>query len=305
MTWQSCVENCQLTVQTGTGTSLSQVSTLQYALFTDVHRNLAVVCIFYFATMITCVSHQLLFITSWLSFHRFASSFSVQIAPETTAIQRQSVKKVLAEVYGTENSDQWQQRRSEARIVGEEDESLNIPLDELVYGELGIDALATILDAVGVNKGDNFLDIGAGDGMLVTGASMLYPDFLEASIGAEIVPDLYERSLEFQSGLERLLEMNQSEENILLCPQTSLHLGNCYQPHDELKGIFSNTTLAVCFATAWCRGIPGRKLERLSEALGTDGVSELPAGARLVIIDGVLDHQRDGFDLKGELKFFW
>jgi|AntRauTorckE5430_2_1112549.scaffolds.fasta_scaffold09231_2 hypothetical protein len=255
--------------------------------------------------MITCFHHQLLLLNSLVFTFRFASSFSSQIAPETTVIQRQNVKKVLDEVYGTEHSDQWQQRRSEARIFGKEDASLQLPQDELVYGELGIDALATILDAVGVNEGDKFLDIGAGDGMLVTGASLLYPEFIKVSKGVEIVPDLHERSIVFQSRLEEFIEMDQSEEYIGMCPQTSLHLGNCYEPDHELKDIFSQTTLAVCFATAWCRGIPGRKLERLSEALGRNGLSPLPTGARLVTIDGVLDHRKDGFNLEGELKFYW
>jgi hypothetical protein len=237
----------------------------------------------------------------------FVSSFSTQrIAPETTTIQRRRVKKVLDEVYGTDNSDQWKQRRSEARSFGKEDESLdNIPQHELVYGELGLDALATIVDAVGIRKGDHFLDIGAGDGILVTGASMLYPDFLEASVGVEIVPDLYERSLDFQSRLEGALGTEQSEDNIQLCPQTSLHLGNCYEPDDELKETFAKTTLAVCFATTWSHGMPGRKLESLSQALGSNGVSELSSGARVVTIDGVLDHQRDGFEFEGELKLYW
>jgi len=257
--------------------------------------------------MIISVRVIFLSIIALLSFLGFVSSFSTQIAPETTAIQRQRVKKVLDEVYGTDNSDQWNQRRSEARSFGKEDESLNIPQHELVYGELGLDALATIIDAVGVRKGDHFLDIGAGDGILVTGASMLYPEFLEASVGVEIVPDLYERSLDFQSRLEGALGTEESEQdtNIRLCPQTSLRLGNCYEPDDELKEIFAKTTLAVCFATTWSHDIPGRKLENLSKALGSNGGSELPSGARLVTIDGVLDHERDGFEFEGELKLYW
>ena len=253
------------------------------------------------------ISFHVIFLSiiALLSFLGFVSSFSTRIAPETTAIQRRRVKKVLDEVYGTDNSDQWKQRRSEARSFGKEDESLNIPQHELVYGELGLDALATIVDAVGVRKGDRFLDIGAGDGILVTGASMLYPDFFDASVGVEIVPDLYERSLDYQNRLEGALGTEQSEDNIQLCPQTSLHLGNCYEPDDELKETFAKTTLAVCFATTWSHGMPGRKLESLSQALGSNGVSELSSGARVVTIDGVLDHQRDGFEFEGELKLYW
>ena len=50
----------------------------------------------------------------------------------------------------------------------------SIPANELVYGELSVPVLSTILDAVGVRKDDVFLDIGSGDGALVLGASLLY-----------------------------------------------------------------------------------------------------------------------------------
>jgi len=118
--------------------------------------------------------------------------------------------------------------------------------------------LATIVDAVGIRKGDHFLYIGAGDGILVTAASVFYPDSFEVSVGVEIVPDLYERWLDFQSRLEGALGTEQSEQdNIQLHPQTSLRFVNCYEPDDELKEIFAKTTLVVCFATTWLHDIPG------------------------------------------------
>jgi len=255
-----------------------------------------------------------------------------KLAPETTLLERQAVRKVLNQVYGIENSDQWEERRSHARDAAAADTTtttatdtasiytntfidnsknlLNVPKHNLVYGELGLETLATILDAVGVKRGDRFMDIGSGDGAVVTGASMLYPGYLHASRGIEIVPRLYERSLVFQNHLEHVVLSQQTEEKkeedtrgMKLCPDTSLYLGNVYQPNDTaIKRLFSDTTLAICFATTWSTGIPGRKLPELSKALGKGGACELHHGARLVIMDGVLDYKKDGFDYCGELK---
>lgn len=236
------------------------------------------------------------------------------IAPETTSKSLSEVQSLLDEVYGSLDSEEWSQRRSEARSFGlsrkDESESIqdvgadssilkNIPQHELVYGELGLDSLVTILDAVGVEKGDNFMDIGAGDGMLVTGASLLYSNYLRSSRGVEIVPNLYERSIKFYEELETKVE---NSDSMTLCPETKLSLGNCYKPDKELKKQFAETTLAVCFATTWSRGIDGRKLDRLSEALGCGGASALPKDARLVVIDGVLNPKKDGYAYEGELK---
>jgi len=242
---------------------------------------------------------------------RSSLCFSIKgIAPETTAIQRQAVQRVLNKVYGTEKSNEWEARRHQARVLGKET-ALNIPQHELVYGELGLDALAKILDAVGVKDGDQFMDIGAGDGMLVTGASMLYSDYLQASRGIEIVPELHERSLQFQCQFKDFFHQIQEEnynyqrnDVTSLCPITSLDLGNVYESDLRTRQLFSETTLAVCFATTWSRGIKGRKLQKLSEALGKGGVSELQSGARLVVIDGVLNHENDGFHFGGEFQLF-
>ena len=51
---------------------------------------------------------------------------------------------------------------------------------------MGIDALVTILDAVGVEENEKYLDLGAWDGMLVTGAAMLLAKYLDVSRGVEI-----------------------------------------------------------------------------------------------------------------------
>ena len=226
------------------------------------------------------------------------------IAPETTLAERQDVKKFLDLVYGDEKSEEWEARRIQARATGEDDQTLNISEDELVYGELGLDALATIMDAVGVQKGDHFMDIGSGDGLLVSGASLLYSGYLEESMGIEIVPELFERSLKFERRLEEIVEQANREDAKNVSPSMScFELGNVYEPSNRVSSMFSKTTLAVCFATTWSKGIPGRKLARLSEALGLKGQCPLPSGARLVIIDGVLD-PKDGYDFVGQFKLY-
>lgn len=222
------------------------------------------------------------------------------LAPEVSPQRISSTQKVVNEVYGgasSESSATWQERRQKALEVSSADGTLlEMPQHMTVYGELGLDALVTILDAVGVEKGDRFLDIGSGDGMLVTGAAMLFAEYLEASKGIEILPSLHERSLDFQNKV--LAEAANS--NLPLC-DTELFLGDIFQPSPDVSLVLDSTTLAVCFATTWSRGEPGRKLPQLSQALGEHGVASLPSKCKLVIIDGVLE-ESDGFDFEGQLK---
>ena len=239
------------------------------------------------------------------------------LAPETTPLQRSEVKNILGQVFGTADSEVWQERRSQAIDVSQiEGEILALQPKVTVYGELGLEALATVLDAVGVQKGDQFLDIGSGDGILVAAAALLYPQHLKAARGVEILPTLYQRSLTFQQKLRQsvLTSTNTdatSDETVaslhvpvpLCCCPTELYEGNVHAPDDQLLGkhVFSEATLAVCFATAWASGVPGRMLPELSRSLGAGGISELPVNARMIVIDGRLC-DKDGFRYEGELK---
>jgi hypothetical protein len=160
--------------------------------------------------------------------------------------------------------------------------------NELVYGELSVEVLATILDAVGVKEDDVFLDIGSGDGALVLGASLLYADArcnrnnaMNTCYGVDIVPGLVERSKEHASNLHEILhDVNRSDDDsdnaFLQKNQAEMHflLGDIHQPNNELRDILKETTLAVCFATTWSAGnasgttsLKGRKLPKLSKAL--------------------------------------
>jgi hypothetical protein len=231
------------------------------------------------------------------------------LAPETTPLQRSQVQDVLGQVFGT--ADVFQERKSNAIDVSQTDGAiLELQPQVTVYGELGLEALATVLDAVGVQKGDQFLDIGSGDGVLVAAAAQLYPQHLQAARGVEIIPTLYERSLSYQ---EKLLQSIASPGTtsaetttaslVPLCCPTEFYEGDVHAPDDQLAHVFSETTVAVCFATAWASGVPGRMLPRLSRSLGKGGPSELPVDARVVIIDGRLC-DTDGFRYEGQIKIF-
>lgn len=264
-----------------------------------------------------------------LSPSSFRTSFSTSvsltsIAPELSFKRKEYAAKIIDRVFGKEDSRTWDKRREDARATTNDNDQnattslqllQNIPEHELVYGELGIEALATILDAVGVHKGDVFLDIGSGDGLLVVGASLLFPGYLRAARGIEIVQELHQRSLKFQDKFcERLRDggNDETEPREEEFPKVSFHLGNIYetgtnQNKQDGRGSssfldFSKVTLAVCFATTWSNNIPGKRLDRLSRVLGQGGCSELPIGAKLVIIDGVLEPSRDGYVYEGELK---
>lgn len=224
------------------------------------------------------------------------------IAPEVSAERVASTQTVLNRVFGGgigggNEDDDWDERRRQALDVSTSDGvRMAMPNHMTVYGELGIDALVTLLDAVGVEEGDEFLDIGSGDGMLVTGAALLFSEHLKASRGIEILPSLYQRSLKFQQQTERLA----GRESLSFC-HTELLQGDIFQPTPPVKQVLDSTTLAVCFATTWSRGEPGRKLPQLSQALGAEGVASLPQKSRLLIIDGVLE-ETDGFAYQGQLK---
>jgi hypothetical protein len=238
-----------------------------------------------------------------------------QLAPETTPSQRSKIQKILGQVFGTAASDVWQERRSQAIDVSQQEgEILALQPKVTVYGELGLEALATVLDAVGVQKGDQFLDIGSGDGVLVAAAALLYPQHLKAARGVEILPTLHQRSLTYQEKLRQSVASTNTDTTSdettaslspvpLCCCPTELYEGNVHAPDDQLleQHVFSETTLAVCFATAWASGVPGRMLPELSRSLGAGGASELPVDARLVVIDGKLC-DKDGFRYEGELK---
>jgi hypothetical protein len=240
------------------------------------------------------------------------------LAPETTPTQRSKVQNILGQVFGTADSELWQERRSQAIDVSQtEGEMLALQPKVTVYGELGLEALAKVLDAVGVQKEDQFLDIGSGDGILVAAAALLYPQHLKAARGVEILPTLYQRSLTFQDKLRQSVlastntDATAGDETVatanvgvpLCCCPTELYEGNVHAPDDQLLGhhVFSETTLAVCFATAWASGVPGRMLPELSSSLGAGGASELPINARMIVIDGRLC-DKDGFRYEGELK---
>jgi len=215
----------------------------------------------------------------------------------------------------------------------------SIPQNELVYGELSVPTLATILDAVGVHDNDVFLDIGSGDGALVLGASLLYAsndsssdsdvdeeksggegrrrNAIQKCYGVDIVPGLVERSLVHAKNLERILQSDDDESSngILNDNQSEIHflLGDIHTPDKQLQGILKETTLAVCFATTWSAGNAnnGSNEDDKRRSTSLQGrrlpklskalSTSLSAGCRVVVIDGKLSEE-DGFIWQGDLK---
>ena len=215
----------------------------------------------------------------------------------------------------------------------------SIPQNELVYGELSVPTLATILDAVGVHDDDVFLDIGSGDGALVLGASLLYAsndsssdgdideeksggerrrrNAIQKCYGVDIVPGLVERSIVHAKNLERILQSDdnvQSTNGILKDNQSEIHLllGDIHTPTKHLQDILQEITLAVCFATTWSAGNANNDSSddkrrstslqgRRLPKLSSALSTSLSSGCRVVIIDGKLSEE-DGFTWQGDLK---
>ena len=175
--------------------------------------------------------------------------------------------------------------------------------NQFVYGELSIPTLATIFDAVGIHEKERFLDIGSGDGALVFATALLYEENIDMSRGIEIVPDLKDRSEEFKIHFSQssnaFIDNTNGDGGHGYHDKIEFHCGDVYNcDHDEkLQSMISDTTIAVCFATTWSRNYKGRKLPELSSALG----KYLEKGARVVMIDGKLDEEKDHFHWGGDL----
>lgn len=242
----------------------------------------------------------------------FSSSAPV-VLPEVHPAHVTKINQLVEAALGDEgdaNDNRYVFARDAVTSFQANDESP--PSNELVYGELSVQVLATILDAVGVQENDVFLDIGSGDGALVLGASLLYADANDEAIeggnamkkcyGVDIVPGLVERSLSHADNLYQIL---QNKESFLQRNQAEIELllGDIHQPDAQLQNILKETTIAVCFATTWSAensvgtSLQGRKLPKLSKALSRG----LSSGCRVVIIDGKLDEE-DEFLWMGDLK---
>lgn len=236
-----------------------------------------------------------------------AQSLSVSsvIQPEVRTERLNQVSNLINLALGDgkgEKDGRYESARKAALELGDEKQAY-----ELVYGELSIPVLATILDAVGVEKGDRFLDIGSGDGALVLGASLLFVDeedgqnAIKVARGLEIVPGLFDRSRRHEEALRSILEPSpllQENQSPIEFALGDVHAAKSDQ---SVASILQDTTLVVCFATTWSAGnakgnsLKGRRLEELSKAL-----SMLPKGARIVIVDGRID-RKDGHEWQGDL----
>ena len=259
--------------------------------------------------------------------HYDSMTFHNMIAPETSTDQRNYVQQALNRVFihtdnnvtsvdnmkpskaegGHHHHQQQQQRKFDAIDISIQDgQQYNISQQYTVYGELGLDAFITILDAVGVEENEYFLDIGSGDGVLVIAAALLHPTYIQRSIGIELLPNLYQRSMQFQKKLQQVLLNKNKDENVKETTATQdqptqtverqvkqansnynddddnqqsrqqpnynsieFILGDIHdtKSHPKLESILQQTTLAICFATTWSRNVPQRRLTQLSKVL--------------------------------------
>ena len=96
--------------------------------------------------------------------------------------------------------DAWHARRLAAIDAASSGDARGADRAHLVYGEMQLEALARLLDAAGVrSSGEAFVDVGAGDGLVVLAAALLFAEELEASVGLEIVPGLVARAREHRA----------------------------------------------------------------------------------------------------------
>lgn len=250
------------------------------------------------------------------SLHIMQTDAFPSIVPEIKPSRISSVSNLISAALG-DNTNSIADRYAKAREEASFNAGGAIPSHELVYGELSVQVLATILDSVGVYQDDVFLDIGSGDGALVLGASLLYANnefggnnAIQKAVGLEIVPGLVDRSKFHAKNLNKILQES-ADSDTMECllqnqSQVQFYLGDVHQSHEceTVSSILSETTLAVCFATTWSAGsaqegstsLNGRILPKLSKAL-----SHLRKGARIVIIDGRLD-ENYGFRWQGDLR---
>jgi hypothetical protein len=204
------------------------------------------------------------------------------------------VSRLVADTLDSNHGDKYQRYES-VREITTVLQAMGTPQNELVYGELSVAVLAELLDAVGVEEDDAFLDIGSGDGALVLGAAMLYPEQVRIARGLELVPGLLERSQVHAQQLHEKLQV-----------PVEFSLGDVHCESDEtVASILADSTLAVCFATTWSANnvsagdktsLNGRSLPKLSTAL-----TRMPLGSRILLIDGRLS-EKDGYRWEGDMK---
>jgi SAM-dependent methyltransferase len=175
-------------------------------------------------------------------------------------------------------------------------QTLHLAESHLVYGELDVRTVATLLDAAEVRAGDRFVDIGSGDGLPTLAASLLYPEALAVCRGLEVVPELVARAKNHAVRLRAMGHMAAPVEMI----QGDVYRATDTPAGEEAKRVVAllrDSTLALCFATTWSDGAPRRELPRLSAALR----ATMPLGARAIVVDGRLV-EADGWAWEGDLR---
>ena len=198
------------------------------------------------------------------------------------------MEEVLAHVLGDHDAAARHHRLSAAGVARADHEG-----HHLEHGELGVRAVATVLQAAGVEPGERFLDVGSGDGVPVLAAALLHPDRFGVCRGLEVVADRVVRARNHAERLRAWLATHGRGADALRAAPIELHHGDVF----EASGLLGDTTLALCFATTWSSGAPRRELPRLSAALH----ASMPTKARAILVDGRL-LEADGWRWEGDLR---
>lgn len=217
--------------------------------------------------------------------------------PDSDFVEK--VQRVLAEVAGdnaSEDDGRLRRRLAAQQAASQVASTLARPANQLVYGELDVKTVATVLSAAGVCSGDRFVDIGSGEGLPTLAAALLYPTRLAVSRGVEIVPRLVERSHHHHARLREWLSHHPDHA----CAPVELLVGDVFAAPETpvaVDAVLGESTLALCFATTWADGTPRRELPQLSKALHR----QMPRGGRAILIDGRL-LEGDGWRWEGDLR---
>ena len=217
------------------------------------------------------------------------------LAPERSAAQLSACAERLAPAFGARGSDAWHARRLAAIDAASSGDARGADRAHLVYGEMQLEALARLLDAAGVrSSGETFVDVGAGDGLVVLAAALLFAEELEASVGLEIVPGLVARARAHRARV--LARAPRAAPTAFVEGDVYAAAGDAAEGA-EVRRALEASTLGLCFATTW--SLPGarRELPRLSDALGR----AMRKGARVITVDARLCEEH-GWRWEGELR---
>jgi precorrin-6B methylase 2 len=150
---------------------------------------------------------------------------------------------------------------------------------QFTYGEITFLSFSHILSMSGPKAQDVFCDLGSGAGKAVIAASLLYP--FERCVGIELVPDLYQLSMQKKDALKTILQNNTT---LTGAPIDFFNQDLLHTPLHTFDVLYVNAT---CFI--------GDMWEHLQTKL-----REVKTGARIIMVSRFLHDP--SFQLQHRLK---